>query len=66
MTMTSSWIDSVEYDAVTSTATMYLTNGESYDYEDIPESTVDEWESSESAGRFHNTHIRGNFDAVKR
>jgi len=64
--MSSSWIESVDYDSLTGTATMRLSDGSTYDYEDVPESTVNEWEGSDSPGAFHNSRIRGNFDAVKR
>jgi len=64
--MISSWIESVDYDSLTGTATMNLSSGASYDYEDVPESTVNDWETADSAGTFHNSQIRGNFDAVKR
>ena len=63
--MTSSWIESVEHDGV-DTATMTLKNGESYDILDIDASTVNDWEGADSAGRYHNSQIRGTYDAVKR
>jgi hypothetical protein len=64
--MDSSWIDSVNYDTHSSTVTMNLKDGNAYDYADVPASTVRDWESSDSPGGFHNSRIRGNFDAVKR
>lgn len=64
--MISSWIESVDYDSQTGVATMNLSDGSTYDYEDVPASTVNDWEVADSPGGFHNSQIRGNFDAVKR
>ena len=63
--MTSSWIESVSHDGA-DTVVMTLRNGTSYEISDISESTVNDWENADSAGRYHNSQIRGTYDAVKR
>lgn len=64
--MDSSWIQSVDYDLLDANATMNLKDGSVYEYANVPSSTMIEWEDADSPGGFHNSHIRGNFDAVKR
>ena len=60
----SSWIESVSYDGAT--LSVETKDGETYDYQNVPQATADGIENASSKGAYHNTEIRGNFDCLKR
>jgi hypothetical protein len=55
--MVSSWIESIHYNDSSGTATMNLTNGNSYDIASMDSKTFTAWEDAESGGKFFNTEI---------
>jgi hypothetical protein len=64
--MNSSWIESVSYDGFTQQLSVATKDGETYDYQNVPQAKADGLESASSKGAYHNTEIRGNFDYQKR
>ena len=63
--MTSSWIDSIQYNDSSSSATMTLTNGNCYDIAPMDRKTFSEWEGAESGGGGYNKTLRDSLTVTK-
>ena len=59
--VSSSNIASVGYDAATATLEIKFTNGNKYQYFDVPEGVYEELMHALSPGQFLNSSIRGSF-----
>lgn len=63
--MTSSWIDNIQYNDSSCSATMTLTNGNSYDVSPMDRKVFTEWQGAESAGEFYNKTLRESSTVTK-
>ena len=61
----SSNLESLGYDAETSTLRIEFKNGGIYEYEGVPQELFDFFISSESVGKFFFSDIRSQFDGVR-
>tara|TARA_R110002051_G_scaffold312389_1_gene387530 strand:- start:235 stop:429 length:195 start_codon:yes stop_codon:yes gene_type:complete len=64
--MVSSWINSIHYNDASGTATMHLTNGNSYDIAPMDSKTFTAWEDADSGGTFFNESLRESATVTKR
>jgi hypothetical protein len=62
----SSWIETIEYDTLASSAVMKTKDGEEYEYKSVSQDIVTEWNDADSLGEYFASTIRPNHDAVKR
>lgn len=61
----SSQLRGYHYNKGTGTLTIQFMNGSYYEYFNIPGNTMDEFESSESQGKFFHSHIKGIYEFKK-
>ncbi|WP_349257237.1 KTSC domain-containing protein [Vitreimonas sp.] len=60
----SSAISQVEYDAATSTLSVWFTSGKQYDYPGVPATLYQQLLSAPSVGQFFNAHIRDQYSVA--
>jgi|TARA_R110000751_G_scaffold36827_2_gene89685 hypothetical protein len=60
--MTSSWIQDLSFDSANGSVTMTTKTGRIYTYASVGAETAKNWEGADSAGSYHNAHIRGAFE----
>lgn len=65
-TVKSSNIEAVGFDPETQRMTVQFKNGNTYDYDNVPQKVHDELVGAESVGRAFNSTIRGKFEGQKR
>lgn len=58
----SSFIDSVGYDLSEKKLRVWLLNGHTYDYFDVPEEEFERLLEAESAGEYYNRKIKGTYE----
>lgn len=61
----SSIIKEIKYDSLSHNLKITFTNDQEYLYENVPQSVVDEWERSESKGKFFLKEVKGCYDFKK-
>ena len=62
---TSSNLQAVDYDSLTSTLTIDFNNGRRYQYNDVPEIIYQQLLSAPSKGQFFAAFIRDNFQTIR-
>lgn len=63
-TLNSKLIDAISYNRSTGRLRIFLSNGQRRDYQDVPETVVNQLTHARSPGRFYAAEIRGKYLAT--